>query len=34
VAQKLSLHIDSVYRAKHQITRLLKSRLTAMRNED
>jgi RNA polymerase sigma-70 factor (ECF subfamily) len=34
VAQKLSLHIDSVYRAKHQITRWLKSRLTAMRNED
>ena len=34
VARKLGLHIKSVYRAKDQITRLLKARLTALRDED
>ena len=34
VAQKLGLHVKSVYRAKDQFTRLLKTRLAAMRNED
>jgi RNA polymerase sigma-70 factor (ECF subfamily) len=34
VANDLGLHIKSVYRAKDQFTRLLKARLTALRDED
>ncbi|MGH7176946.1 MAG: RNA polymerase sigma factor [Tepidisphaeraceae bacterium] len=34
VAQKLGLHIKSVYRAKDEISRQLKARLTALRDED
>lgn len=34
VAKKLGLHIKSVYRATDQFTRLLKARLTALRDED
>ena len=34
VSRQLGLHIKSVYRAKDEITRLLKSRLTALRVEE
>jgi RNA polymerase sigma-70 factor (ECF subfamily) len=34
VAKDLGLHVKSVYRAKDQFTRLLKARLTALRDED
>ena len=34
VAQALGLHIKTVYRAKDQITRLLKARLNTMRQDD
>jgi RNA polymerase sigma-70 factor (ECF subfamily) len=34
VAKELGLHIKSVYRAKDQFTRLLKARLSALRDED
>jgi RNA polymerase sigma factor (sigma-70 family) len=34
VARKLNLHIKSVYRAKAELTRLLKARLMALREED
>jgi RNA polymerase sigma-70 factor (ECF subfamily) len=34
VSQQLGLHIKSVYRAKDEITRLLKARLTALRAEE
>ena len=34
VARELGLHINSVYRAKDQFTRLLKARLSALRDED
>lgn len=34
VARKLDMHLKSVYRAKDQITRLLKSRLTVLRDDD
>ena len=34
VADKLEMHINSVYRAKEQITRLLQEKVAAMRDED
>jgi RNA polymerase sigma-70 factor (ECF subfamily) len=34
VATDLGMHVKSVYRAKDQFTRLLKARLTALRDED
>lgn len=34
VAEKLDLHINSVYRAKEQITRLLQQKVQAMKDED
>ena len=34
VAQTLGMHIKSVYRAKDQVTRLLKSRVSALRDDD
>lgn len=34
VAQKLDMHINSVYRAKEQITKLLREKLVVMKEED
>src|SRR5204863_7487835 len=34
VADKLDMHINSVYRAKEQITRLLQEKVLAMKDED
>jgi len=34
VAEKLGMHVNSVYRAKEQITKLLQERLLAMKDED
>jgi RNA polymerase sigma factor (sigma-70 family) len=34
VADKLEMHINSVYRAKEQVTRMLQERVAAMRDED
>ena len=34
VAEKLGMHLNSVYRAKDQITRLLQEKVLAMRHED
>jgi hypothetical protein len=34
VAEKLGIHLNSVYRAKEQVTKLLQEKLAALREED
>ena len=34
VADKLEMHINSVYRAKEQVTRMLQEKVAAMKDED